>query len=173
MGTLIARMQGADDCAALRRQPGITFVAVTSEEEYGTSQAMRFIRKIMQDRSSAGAIATLALLLFLLQGLVNGAANGSMAAAALAAGDVICSTHSPDGATGKENPASKLANNCCGALCRLASLSTAALPVTPDDLPADIIPKVQIAVLPADAALPPSPPNRDSRARAPPLSLQI
>lgn len=127
----------------------------------------------MQDRSSAGAIATLALLLFLLQGLVNGAANGGMAAAAVAAGDIICSTHSPDGTTGKENPASRLANNCCGTLCRLASLSTAALPVTPDDLPVEITPNLHIAVLPADAPLPPSPPNRESRARAPPLSLQI
>ena len=49
----------------------------------------------MQDRSSAGAIATLAVLLFLLQGLVNGLTSGNMASAALATGEITPETSYP------------------------------------------------------------------------------
>lgn len=133
---------------------------------------MRFIRKIMQDKSSAGAIAMLTLLLFLLQGLANGVANGSMAALALEADGIICSSHMPDGVTGKQDPAGKLANNCCGTLCRLASASAAALLVTPIELVGSDAPKVEISFFHHDAASPPLTINRDSQPRGPPIAPQ-
>ncbi len=133
---------------------------------------MKFVRKIMQDRSSAGAVAMLALLLFLLQGLANGVSNGSMAAMALSADEIICSSHTPAGATGKQDTGTKAADNCCGTLCRLASASAVALLVTPTELTASIVPKVDVAFLHHDAHLPPAPPNRESQPRAPPFAPQ-
>jgi hypothetical protein len=133
---------------------------------------MGFIRRIMQDRSSAGAIAMLAVLLFLLQGLANGLTNGNMAMAALAADEIICSSHMPEGGSGKQKPAGKIADDCCGTLCRLASAKVAALPVIPIERADNILPAVEVAFLNVDAALPPSPPNLESRPRAPPSAPQ-
>lgn len=133
---------------------------------------MGFIRRIMQDRSSAGAIAMLAVLLFLLQGLANGLTNGNMAMAALAADEIICSSHMPEGGSSKQNPAGKIADDCCGTLCRLASATAAALPVIPVERADNILPPVEVTFLNVDAALPPSPPNRESRPRAPPFAPQ-
>lgn len=131
---------------------------------------MGIIRRIMQDRSSAGAIATLAILLFLLQGLANGLTRGNMAMAALATDEIICSTHMPEGGAGKQDPAGKIADDCCGTLCRLASATIATLPVTPVERANRIIPTGEVAYVKFDAALPPSPPNLESRPRAPPAS---
>ncbi|UXT41289.1 DUF2946 family protein [Agrobacterium leguminum] len=133
---------------------------------------MGFIRRIMQDRSSAGAIAMLAVLLFLLQGLANGLTNGNMAMAALAADEIICSSHMPEGGSGKQNPAGKIADDCCGTLCRLASATVAALPGIPIERADNILLAVEVAFLNVDAALPPSPPNLESRPRAPPSAPQ-
>lgn len=133
---------------------------------------MGFIRRIMQDRSSAGAIAMLAVLLFLLQGLANGLTSGNMAMAALAADEIICSSHMPEGDSGKQNPAGKIADDCCGTLCRLASATIAALPVIPVEGADRIIPAVEVAFLNVEALLPPSPPNLESRPRAPPSAPQ-
>lgn len=130
---------------------------------------MKLIRKIMQDRSSAGAVAMLAFLLFLLQGLANGVAHGNMATVALAADEIICSSHSPAGATGKQDPAGKTANNCCGTLCRLASVSAAALLVTPNELTTTLLPKVDIAFVRPQANQPATPLNRESQPRGPPV----
>lgn len=132
---------------------------------------MGFIRRIMQDRSSAGAIATLAVLLFLLQGLANGLTSGNMAMAALAADEIICSSHMPEGG-GKQDPAGKIAADCCGTLCRLASATIATLPVTPVERADRITPTDEVAFVNFDAALPPSPPNLESRPRAPPSAPQ-
>lgn len=137
------------------------------------SGAMKFIRTIMQDRSSAGAVAMLALLLFLLQGLANGVAHGNMATMALAADEIICSSHSPAGATEKQDPAGKTANNCCGTLCRLASVSAAALLVTPNELATALLPKVNITFVQPQADQPATPPNRESQPRGPPVSTQL
>ncbi len=126
----------------------------------------------MQDRSSAGAIATLAFLLFLLQGLTNGVANGNMAAMALASDGVICSTHMPDGATGKQDPSGKLANTCCGTLCRLAATAAAVVIDAPSELIAPIIQIADIGLIVVYAKPAPPPPNHESRPRAPPLRLQ-
>jgi hypothetical protein len=134
---------------------------------------MRFIRKIMQDKSSAGAIAILAVLLFLLQGLANGVTNGSMAALALEADGIICSSHLPEGVSGKQDPAGKLANNCCGTLCRLASTSAAALLVTPIELIGNDDPKVEITFFGHAGASPPLTINRDAQPRGPPSLPQI
>ncbi|MGV2065638.1 DUF2946 family protein [Agrobacterium sp. 22-226-1] len=133
---------------------------------------MGFIRRIMQDRSSAGAIAMLAVLLFLLQGLANGLTSGNMAMAALAADEIICSSHMPEGGSSKQNPAGKIADDCCGTLCRLASATAAALPVIPIERADNILPAVEVAFLNVDAVLPPSPPNLESRPRAPPSAPQ-
>ncbi|UXS39731.1 DUF2946 domain-containing protein [Agrobacterium tumefaciens] len=133
---------------------------------------MGFIRRIMQDRSSAGAIAMLAVLLFLLQGLANGLTSGNMAMAALAADEIICSSHMPEGGSSKQNPAGKIADDCCGTLCRLASATAAALPVIPIERADNILPTVEVAFLNVDAVLPPSPPNLESRPRAPPSAPQ-
>ncbi len=132
---------------------------------------MGYIRRIMQDRSSAGAIATLAVLLFLLQGLANGLTSGNMAMAALAADEVICSSHMPEGPA-KQDPAGKIAADCCGTLCRLASATIATLPVTPVERADRIVTTDEVAFLNFDAALPPSPPNLESRPRAPPTPPQ-
>ncbi|MBP8937869.1 DUF2946 domain-containing protein [Agrobacterium genomosp. 3] len=132
---------------------------------------MGHIRRIMQDRSSAGAIATLAVLLFLLQGLANGLTSGNMAMAALAADEVICSSHMPEGPA-KQDPAGKIAADCCGTLCRLASATIATLPVTPVERADRIVTTDEVAFLNFDAALPPSPPNLESRPRAPPTPPQ-
>ncbi|TKV76495.1 DUF2946 family protein [Rhizobium sp. AU243] len=133
---------------------------------------MGFIRRIMQDRSSAGAIAMLAVLLFLLQGLANGLTSGNMAMAALAADEIICSSHMPEGGSGKQNPARKIADDCCGTLCRLASATVAALPAIPIERTDNILPAIEVAFRTIDAALPPSPPNLESRPRAPPSAPQ-
>lgn len=133
---------------------------------------MGFIRRIMQDRSSAGAIAMLAVLLFLLQGLANGLTSGNMAMAALAADEIICSSHMTEGGSGKHNPAGKIADDCCGTLCRLASATAAALPVIPVERADNILPAVEVTFLNIHAALPPSPPNLESRPRAPPSAPQ-
>lgn len=125
----------------------------------------------MQDRSSAGAIATLAVLLFLLQGLANGLTSGNMAMAALAADEVICSSHAPEGPA-KQDPAGKIAADCCGTLCRLASATIATLPVTPVERADRVVTADEVAFLNFDAALPPSPPNLESRPRAPPTPPQ-
>ncbi|CUX12425.1 conserved exported hypothetical protein [Agrobacterium tomkonis CFBP 6623] len=125
----------------------------------------------MQDRSSAGAIATLAVLLFLLQGLANGLTSGNMAMAALATDEVICSSHMPEGPA-KQDPAGKIAADCCGTLCRLASATIATLPVTPVERADRVVTTDEVAFLNFDAALPPSPPNLESRPRAPPTPPQ-
>lgn len=133
---------------------------------------MGFIRRIMQDRSSAGAIAMLAVLLFLLQGLANGLTSGNMAMAALAADEIICSSHMPEGGSDKHDPAGKIADDCCGTLCRLASATAAALPVIPVEGADNILPAVEVAFLNFDAVLSPSPPDLESRPRAPPFAPQ-
>lgn len=125
----------------------------------------------MQDRSSAGAIATLAVLLFLLQGLANGLTSGNMAMAALATDEVICLSHMPEGPA-KQDPAGKIAADCCGTLCRLASATIATLPVTPVERADRVVTTDEVAFLNFDAALPPSPPNLESRPRAPPTPPQ-
>ncbi|QCI97521.1 DUF2946 family protein [Agrobacterium larrymoorei] len=131
---------------------------------------MKLIRRIMQDRSSAGAVAVLALLLFLLQGLANGVASGSMAATALAAEDIICSAHMPEGGSAKQSPAEKLANSCCGTLCRLASASFAALLVSPTEVAGQIVPQVEITLWHWSEAKAFAPPNREQQPRAPPYA---
>lgn len=144
--------------------------AVTLRTNCGRSRFMGFVRRIMQDRSSAGAVAMLALLLFLLQGLTTGVAHGNMAAMSIGADGVICSTHMPDGATGKQNqnPA-KQANDCCGTLCRLAFAGAVALLASPIELTGGIATSVDLAFFYPDATSPPPTANRDSQPRGPPL----
>lgn len=134
---------------------------------------MRLVRTIMQDRSSAGAVAMLTLLLFLLQGLANGVANGHMASLALATDEIICSIHTQNGATEKQDPTGKLANNCCGTLCRLATASAIALPYQAIEPAAVFTPLIALSFHPLTERASPPPPNRESRPRGPPLALQL
>ncbi|MDR6102591.1 hypothetical protein QE369_002788 [Agrobacterium larrymoorei] len=129
---------------------------------------MKLIRRIMQDRSSAGAVAVLALLLFLLQGLANGVAHGSMAATALAADDIICAAHMPDGVTQKQSPAEKLANSCCGTLCRLASASFTALLASPTEIAGRVVPHVHVTLWRWNENKISAPPTREQQPRGPP-----
>ncbi|MDQ1186372.1 hypothetical protein QE408_003515 [Agrobacterium larrymoorei] len=129
---------------------------------------MKLIRRIMQDRSSAGAVAALALMLFLLQGLANGVAHGSMAATALAADDIICAAHMPDGGTQKQSPAEKLANSCCGTLCRLASASFTALLASPTEIAGRVVPHVHVTLWRWNENKISAPPTREQQPRGPP-----
>lgn len=129
---------------------------------------MKLIRRIMQDRSSAGAVAVLALLLFLLQGLANGVAHGSMAATALAADDIICAAHMPDNGTQKQSPAEKLANSCCGTLCRLASASFTALLASPSEIAGRVVPHVHVTFWRWSENKSSAPPTREQQPRGPP-----
>ena len=129
---------------------------------------MKLIRRIMQDRSSAGAVAVLALLLFLLQGLANGVAHGSMAATVLAADEIICSAHMPGSDAGKQSPAEKLANSCCGTLCRLASASFTALLASPGEIAGRVVPHVQVTLWRWSESKISAPPTREQQPRGPP-----
>jgi hypothetical protein len=89
----------------------------------------------MRDRASANAIALLFASLLLLQGLLSGLGQGSMAAAAMDPLNAICSSvgtpsahdHGDDSAPGKK------AIDCpCCALCRLASAMPALLSAESD-----------------------------------------
>lgn len=134
---------------------------------------MRLVRDIMQDRSSAGAIAMLALLLFLLQGLANGFTNGTMASAALAADEIICSIHTQGGASEKQDPAGKLANNCCGTMCRLASASGAAIPSPVIEFIPAPLQTILLHFQPVTEVLSPPSPNLGSRPRGPPFARDV
>lgn len=134
---------------------------------------MKLIRRIMQDRSSAGAVAVLALLLFLLQGLANGVAHGSMAATALAADDIICAAHMPDGGTKKQSPVEKLARSCCGTLCRLASTSFTALLASPSEIAGRIVPHVHVTLWRWNERKISAPPTREQQPRGPPTSFHV
>lgn len=129
---------------------------------------MKLIRRIMQDRSSAGAVAVLALLLFLLQGLANGVAHGSMAATVLVADEIICAAHMPDAGTQKQSPAEKLANSCCGTLCRLASTSFTALLASPTEIAGRIVPHVHVTLWRWTENKIAAPPTREQQPRGPP-----
>jgi hypothetical protein len=92
---------------------------------------MQLFRTLMRDRSSAGAIAMLAALLFLLQGLVGGFAHGAMVAQANDPSQIICSLHGTDQSDGKSKPGTAKQGECCTAACRIFSIVSQAI------LPAD------------------------------------
>ncbi len=132
------------------------------------AKGMKIIRRIIRDRSSSGAIAALALLLLLLQGLASGYAHGSMSGTILSSKEIICSSHAPDGATGEHAPGKLPADGCCGTLCRLASISFAALVVSPAEVAGSLVPHVAFTPWPHAHALDAPGTNRESQPRAPP-----
>lgn len=93
---------------------------------------MRLLRTMMRDRSSAGAIAALAALLFLAQGLVGGFAHGSMLAKAHDPLQVICGLHGTENPSDSQHQNDGKADQCCTAACRIVSMASHAILATPD-----------------------------------------
>jgi hypothetical protein len=58
---------------------------------------MKTLRLVLRDRVSAGAIAALFAVMLLMQGLLGGVAQGSMASAAVDPFNVLCVSHEGDG----------------------------------------------------------------------------
>lgn len=87
---------------------------------------------MMRDRSSAGAIATLAALLFLAQGLVGGLAHGAMLAQAHDPLQVICSFHGTSDSSGNQHQNGGKADQCCTTACRIFSMASHAILATTD-----------------------------------------
>lgn len=136
---------------------------------------MRLVRAVMQDRSSAGAVAMLALLLLLLQGITAGFAHGSIAAMSIGTDEIICSSHMSDGVTVKQNqqPATKKGNDCCGTLCRLAFAAAIALVVSPTEMTGGIATSIDLTFFHSETGSPPATANRESQPRGPPLNPHI
>ena len=134
---------------------------------------MVLFRTLMRDRSSAGAVAMLAALLFLLQGLIGGFAHGAMVAQELDPSQIICSMHGSTGQSdGQTKPGTAKSGECCTAACRIFSMASQAI------LPADSVP-VEVAVVASatrsiQADDRPQPQRRWllSQARAPPISVR-
>ncbi len=91
---------------------------------------MKTMRRILRERSTAGALAALVALMMLLQGVFAGMAQSAMAAAATEPPGIICSVHGAvsNEPAGRENPYGKGLTCPCATLCQLASGSAAALP---------------------------------------------
>ncbi len=131
---------------------------------------MKILRPILRDRVSAGAIAALFAAMLLMQGLLSGIAQGTMASAAADPFNILCIAHQdgpqqtlPDG-----GPA-KAAHDLCATLCQLAAGYTPALPGRSVDI---VSPALSVVVEIHFAAKPV--PRIDLRsffaeARAPPL----
>jgi len=79
---------------------------------------------------SAGAIAALFAVMLLMQGLLGGVAQGSMASAAVDPFNVLCVSHEGDGLDQRLPSDSPVKNghDLCATLCQLASGHTPALP---------------------------------------------
>ena len=134
---------------------------------------MVLFRTLMRDRSSAGAIAMLAALLFLLQGLVGGFAHGAMAAQALDPAQIICSMHGTSGQSdGQTKPGTTKSGECCTAACRIFSMASQAI-LSADSVPVEVA-LVEAATRSIQSDDRPQPQRRRllSQARAPPLSVR-
>jgi hypothetical protein len=141
---------------------------------------MGMIRTVLRDRVSASAITLLVALLLLIQGLLSGEAQGSMASFAMDPTQSICSmtgesvidhgdhaenTH--DG-TSHDRSHGKAADCPCCTLCRLAAHAMPAiLGADPAVLPADTVGVVSV-VFPADNTITPSLRGLIGQPRAPP-----
>ncbi|MCS3738445.1 hypothetical protein FHX16_000388 [Rhizobium sp. BK661] len=91
---------------------------------------MGTMRRILRDRVSVSAVALLFACLLLIQGLLTGTAQGSMAASAVDPFAIICSSSghgSVDDAGHGNLPAKKMPECPCGTLCRLASTAMPAI----------------------------------------------
>jgi hypothetical protein len=91
---------------------------------------MGTMRRLLQDRVSASAVAVLVACLLLIQGLLVGTAHGAMAASAADPFHVICSMSraGPVDQAGHDNAPLKKVPECpCGTLCRLAAAAIPAI----------------------------------------------
>ncbi len=91
---------------------------------------MKTLRLVLKDRVSAGAIAVLVAFMLLMQGLLGGVAQGSMASAAVDPFNLLCVSHEGDGFDQRlpsDGPV-KSGHDLCATLCQLASGYTPALP---------------------------------------------
>ena len=100
---------------------------------------MKTLRLVLRDRVSAGAIAVLFAAMLLMQGLLAGVANGTMASAAVEPFNILCIAHEdgpqhslPDGGP------DKAAHDLCATLCQLATGYTPALPGRSVDIAAPV-----------------------------------
>ncbi len=85
---------------------------------------------------SAGAIAALFAVMLLMQGLLGGVAQGSMASAAVDQFNLLCVSHEGDGLDQRlpsDGPV-KSGHDLCATLCQLASGYTPALPGRPVEI---------------------------------------
>ncbi|MBP1858100.1 hypothetical protein [Rhizobium herbae] len=90
---------------------------------------MKTLRLVLRDRVSAGAIAVLVGAMLLMQGLLGGIAQGTMASAAVDPFNILCVSH--DSSLGQRLPGDgpvKAGHDLCATLCQLAAGSTPVLP---------------------------------------------
>jgi len=91
---------------------------------------MKTLRLVLRDRVSAGAIAVLVAAMLLMQGLLGGIAQGTMASAAVDPFNILCVSH--DGGLEQrlpgDGPVNKAGHDLCATLCQLAAGSNPALP---------------------------------------------
>ena len=125
---------------------------------------------MMRDRSSAGAIAALAALLFLAQGLVGGFAHGSMLAQAHDPLEIICGLHDTENPTDSQHKTGGDADQCCTTACRIFSMASHAIPTTTDAATPGRSASLETASV--EQAETPQPQRRRllAQPRAPPLS---
>ena len=130
------------------------------------------MRSILRDRVSASAVALLVACLFLIQGLLSGTVQGSMASA-VDPFAIICSSsgHGSIDDAGHGNLPAKKAPECpCGTLCRLAS---AAMPAVLAAQAAVLYVAVETAIdaaIRTDADVSPALRGRIAEPRAPPIT---
>ena len=91
---------------------------------------MMMMRRILEDRVSATAIAVLAVYLLLLQGLIGGMSRSAMAASAVDPLRALCistDVAATDSASKSNDPEKRAADCPCASLCRLAGTASPAL----------------------------------------------
>ncbi len=141
---------------------------------------MGMIRTVLGDRASASAITLLVALLLLIQGLLSGQAQGSMATSAMDPLQSICSmagesvighidhAESTNDGTSHDRSHGKAADCPCCTLCRLAAHAMPAiLGADPAILHVDAVGAATI-VFTADAAITPTLRGLIGQPRAPP-----
>lgn len=133
---------------------------------------MGTMRSILRDRVSASAVALLVACLFLIQGLLSGTVQGSMASA-VDPFAIICSSSghgSIDDAGHGNLPAKKAPEWPCGTLCRLASAAMPAVLAAQAAVLYVVVETAIDAAIRTDADVSPALRGRIAEPRAPPIT---
>ncbi len=133
---------------------------------------MGTMRSILRDRVSASAVALLVACLFLIQGLLSGTVQGSMASA-VDPFAIICSSSghgSIDDAGHGNLPAKKAPEWPCGTLCRLASAAMPAVLAAQAAVLYVVVETAIDAAIRTDADVLPALRGRIAEPRAPPIT---